>query len=307
MHIDVNYINSSGNITDKKYKISKLAFIKHMAIAGQKYAPQPSKFLRSVGMFFHYFYYMQTPEFNNDYFSLPPIELSDPTEKGQFSNLAGKAIADFLSKKIDGSIYTVNYEAAMRIQGIPIIGERPDLLAFSPGSIFAIEAKGYTNSPGNMNKHKRQSKTGAIPVNFSVACSSYHLYKRIKCKYYDPIISDATYDELLLKKLTMSYYQKLSEFLENDFFEFNEIDINGEQFYAVKLSYDRTDHIIFCHLKHHSHFFYEILKNHNPEFLLPRNILEYAKQGITKDLKPFVFESDNIYIDNDRVGFKINV
>ncbi len=46
--------------------------------------------------------------FNNNRFSEPPI--CDPTEQGQFSGLAGKAIADFLSKKIDGSIFTIAYE-----------------------------------------------------------------------------------------------------------------------------------------------------------------------------------------------------
>jgi hypothetical protein len=34
-------------------------------------------------------------------------------KKDNSPNLAGKAIADFLSKRIDQSIFTVNYEAAM--------------------------------------------------------------------------------------------------------------------------------------------------------------------------------------------------
>jgi hypothetical protein len=81
------------------------------------------------------------------------VGLSDPTEKGQFSNLVGKAIADFLSKRIDHSLFTVNYEAAMRLKDISlsISGKqirRPDLPAFVPNATFAIEAKGFSGGVG---------------------------------------------------------------------------------------------------------------------------------------------------------------
>ena len=105
---------------------------------------------------------MRIGPFNRDRFSEPPIGLSDPTDKGQFSNLAGKTIADFLSKRINRSLYTVIYEAAMRLRSMPLsMGgkqvRRPDLLAFAPNATFAIEAKGFSRGYGSMIDHKDQS------------------------------------------------------------------------------------------------------------------------------------------------------
>jgi len=99
MNISVEYINSLGAVFNRNYMITRLAFAKHMAIAGQGYAPRPQKLFRMIGMAFHYGYYIQRKAFYNSRFSEPPTELSDPTEKAQFSNIAGKAIADFLSKR----------------------------------------------------------------------------------------------------------------------------------------------------------------------------------------------------------------
>lgn len=101
MNIQVDYIDSEGNQHNRNFPLTRIAFVKHMAIAGQRYSPRLSKFFRTLGMFFHYSAYMQRNAFNNDRFSEPPTALSDPTEKNQFSNLAGKALADFLSKRID--------------------------------------------------------------------------------------------------------------------------------------------------------------------------------------------------------------
>jgi len=120
MDIKVEYKDKQGNVTNPEYSLSGLAFVKHLACAGMHYAPRAQKLLRIISMFLHYNPYMQRQAFYNNRFSEPPICFSDPTEKGQFSNLAGKAIADFLSKKINGSIYTVNYEAAMRMHIPPI-------------------------------------------------------------------------------------------------------------------------------------------------------------------------------------------
>ncbi|MCD6418213.1 hypothetical protein J7M00_05465, partial [bacterium] len=73
---------------------------------------------------------------------------------------------------------------AMKMQGMPISGQRPDLLAFKNNELFAIEAKGYSsNSPKDMNSHKEQSRTGGIPVDFTVASISYNLYDRVICNY----------------------------------------------------------------------------------------------------------------------------
>ncbi|MEO7214958.1 hypothetical protein [Mucilaginibacter sp.] len=311
MNISVEYKNTHGVVTNQIHHMSRLAFAKHLAIAGQGYAPAPRKLLRSVAMFLHYSYYTRSGAFNNDRFSEPPIELSDPTEKGQFSNLAGRAIADFLSKRIDHSIFTVNYEAAMRLKHIPLsVGRRqvrrPDLLAFTPNATFAIEAKGFSGSSGNMNDHKAQSQTGGIPVNYTIASVSYDLYHNVKCKYHDPFNDNIPFDVELLNGLTRDYYRGLSLFLNEKLFYFRTVEFQGEQFYEVDLSnrnfsqYFKGD-FPFIPFWHH-----EIFDYYRPALILPRDIFSYAQNGISNNTRPFVFDTidqtTNIYIDNDRIG-----
>ena len=321
MNIEVKYKNKNGNILDLNYEMSKLAFIKHFAIAGQKYAPHPRKILRALGMLLHYQDYLQRGSFNNNKFSEPPINISDPTEKGQFSNLAGKAIADFLSKRIDNSSFTINYEAAMRIKGIPLSVNgkqvrRPDLLAFNQKSeeTFAIEVKGYTGGAGNMDKHKKQSKTGGIDVDFTVASVSYNLYKKVKCKYFDPYNDNIPFDKELFKNLTKEYYSGFSEFL--DYSSYKEIEYQKEKFYEVDLFYPPYfDEYFLKDEKPFRYFMEEIFHFYRPILILPSNIKEFAKNGLSEDISPFLFESkikkdieeqDNkVYIDNDRIGLKI--
>lgn len=316
MNIAVEYKDTAGTISNQTHRLTRLAFAKHLAMAGQGYAPRPQKLIRTIAMFFHYSYYLQRQSFNNDRFSEPPIQLSDPTEKGQFSNLAGKAIADFLSKRIDRSIFTVNYEAAMRIHNPPIPltvngrqVRRPDLLAYTSNSRFAIEAKGFSGGCGNMNDHKSQSQTGGIRVNYTVASVAYDLYGQVKCKYHDPYNDNVPFDNELLKKLTRNYYSGLVEFLDEKFFNYNEIEVQGEKFYEIELSFRPfqklfPDEFPFRHFLH-----YEILDFYRPRLILPKNIRDLAETGLTNESKPFLFETkeqnEYIYIDNDRVGIQI--
>lgn len=286
--------------------MTRLAYAKHLAIAGQGYAPRPQKLIRTLAMFFHYRSYIQRRAFYSDRFSEPLTQFSDPTEKGQFSNLAGKAIADFLSKRIDQSIYTVNYEAAMRLKHMPLNVGRPDLLAYKQNSMFAIEAKGYSGGHGNMATHKKQSQTGGIPVDFSVACVSYDLYKQVKCKYHDPFNDNASYDNELLRRLTKEYYSGLSEFLNEKYFYSRLTEIQGEKFYEIELSYRSFEKLFPDEFpfRHFGHFEY-----YRPRIILPFAVRDYAERGITNDVMPFIFETNeqdyNTYIDNDRVGLRI--
>ena len=305
MRIEVKYRNHKGQLTSKSYSMTRLAFAKHLAIAGQAYAPCLQKFIRSVGMYWSYSYYIQKRAFNEDRFSEPPTQLSDPTEKSHFSNLAGKAIADFLSKRIDQSIFTVNYEAAMRLRNMPIKGCRPDLLAYkSNKNIFAIEAKGYSGGCGDMDKHKNQSQQGLIPVNFSVACVSYNLYNKVRCKYYDPFNDNIPFNEDLFRELTKNYYKGLLEFLN---FPYKKLQIQDEVFYEVEL----FPHFFEEFLLDNIHFrycrgFYRDVYYCCPRLILPGRITEYAEEGLPTETRPFSFEGGeqvpDLYIDNDRVG-----
>lgn len=312
MKIEVEYKNHAGDINPLTFSMTRLAFAKHLGIAGQGYSPRPQKLIRVIAMYLHYSHYIQRNAFDGDHFSEPPIQLSDPTEKGQFSNLAGKAIADFLSKRIDQSIFTVNYEAAMRLKKMPVMGSRPDLLAYRHNNeVFAIEAKGYSEGCGDMAEHKAQSQQGGIPVNFSIACVSYNLYKEVRCNYHDPFNGDIQFDEWLFRELTKKYYKGLSEFLNSEFFNYKEVQIQDETFYEVELfprffeEFLSDDLLFYCHY----YFWHKIYCHYSPTLILPVRIKEYAEAGLTSETSPFLFEEDeqnhNLYIDNDRVGLRI--
>jgi hypothetical protein len=325
MKIAVSHRGKNRTISSKGFTLTRLAFIKHMAEAGQGFAPRAEKLLRTIGMFFHFSYYLQRGSFySNNCFSLPPNHLYDPTEQGQFSNLAGKAIADFLSKRIDNSLFTVGYEAAMNLMKIPIKGNRPDLIAFPNQSPpIAIEAKGYqvsnvTNESNNgMSGHKKQAQSGPIKcVGYCVACVSYNLYGHngVQCKYYDPPNDNFKDDEGFLKKeLSKNYYSGLQSFL--DYFKHEKKEYGKEKFYEIQ----------FSDFKKTPAFFHEELFELEQSciidiyrfcfrrlwLILPGDIDKFAKEGISDDLKPFIFESTkekdlnrNLYIDYDRVGLR---
>lgn len=310
MNINVEYKDKTGNISSRNYYLTLAAFVKHLAIAGQAYAPRPRKILRAVGMFLYYSSYMRCRAFYDNRFSEPPFAFSDPTEKGHFSTLVGKAIADFLSKRIDHSLYTVNYEAVMRLNKYKLTGQRPDLVAYSQTSMFAIEAKGrHQNNPGNMRSHKTQALSGPIKVNYSVACVSYNLFNRIACNYHDPPFSDnVPYDNKTLSALTIKYYSGLLEFLQHELFEYREVWIQGERFYEIELRYNYFDKYYSNKPLWLSAWYLEMMKLYRLRLILPNNIQDYASNGITNGLRPFKYEfgeNDDLYIDNDRVGIHI--
>jgi hypothetical protein len=243
-------------------------------------------------------------------FSEPPKALSDPTEKSHFSNLAGKAIADFLSKRIDNSLFTLNYEAVMRIKGIKLIGKRPDLFAFSQKAMFSLEAKGRSQSnPGNMAVHKAQAQAGPIPVHFSIACISYNLFNRVTCNYHDPFDENVLYDNDSLQELTRKYYKGLLEYLNQKWFEYREVEFQGERFYEVEFSIRNFENLLRDEFPFQPIWYFELLEFYRPRLILPAAINQYAETGITNDTNPFLFEynsqDEDIYIDNDRVGLRI--
>ena len=66
MDIKVEYKDKQGKVTNPKYSLSGLAFVKHLACAGMHYAPRAQKLLRIIGMFLHYNPYMQRQAFYNN-------------------------------------------------------------------------------------------------------------------------------------------------------------------------------------------------------------------------------------------------
>jgi hypothetical protein len=307
MNIPVNYIDTNRRVQNLTYNINRLAFAKHLAIAGQGYEPSPRKLFRTLGMFLHYSYYLQRQAFNTNHFSTPPDRLYDPTEKGQFTTLVGKAIADFLVKRINNAVLTVGYESEMYLRNIPIIGERPDLLAFLPnGYLVAIEAKGRTNGPGNMNTHKLQAASGPIPVAFSVACVSFGLYHNIRCNYHDPINEDIRYTEESLRTSSRNFYKGFYECLNMEGFSIYESRYRGEDFYEIGLSNNNLQKVFGDSFHFPPFYFHELLDYYRPRLLIPKQIKEFAEIGIGSQIKPFeVIKEDRIYVDNDRIGIMI--
>ena len=316
MRLEVEHLDRQGNTHQLAISMNKLAFAKHFAIAGQHYEPHFRKFLRILGVFLMYSNYLDGDSYKKNRFSEPPIEFSDPTSKAQFSNLAGRAIADFLSKRIDKCCFTVNYEAAMRIKNIPIKGSRADLIGFTKDQkTISIEAKGFCKSfisKTDMATYKQQSKNGGLKVDYSIACVSFNLYERVRCKYHDPEGEEIKFDSELFRNLTKNYYSGLSSFIHSD--AINAItetrEFGSEEFIIVNLGRLFYYHQIPFRNNYlwQDRFLYEYLSQYS--LILPGNIEELADKGLNKPLPPFPLhtsEGDGYsergwYIDNDRVG-----
>ena len=314
MRLEVEHLDRQGNTHQLAIFMNRLAFAKHFAIAGQHYEPHFRKLPRILGVFLMYSNYLDRYSFyKENRFPEPPIQFSDPTSKAQFSNLAGRVIADFLSKRIDKCCFTVNYEAAMRIKKIPIKGSRADLIGFTKDQkTISIEAKGFCKSfisKTDMATYKQQSKNGRLKVDYSIACVSYNLYERVRCKYHDPEGEEVKFDSELFRNLTKNYYSGLSSFIHSNavtetrgFGSEEFIIVNlGRLFYYHKISFGNN-------YLWQDRFFYEYLSQYS--LILPGNIEELADKGLNKPLPPFPLhasEGDGYsergwYIDNDRVG-----
>jgi len=209
MQIQVEHLDSSGNFSDLQYNLSYLQFVKHLAFAGMGAHSSIYNTFRFAGFMFEFMpYWKHEPH----YFWLPEIVMHDPTELGQISNRIGKALADFLAKKIYGAKFTHNYEDAMVQFGHPIKGQRPDLYCDTLTQQFAIEAKGFKRpsvSSNAMINHKSQSRKGAVPVNFSVASVAFDIYRQPKVKFHDPVGENVEYSIEVNRKLCSYYYQSI--------------------------------------------------------------------------------------------------
>lgn len=309
----------------REYELSRLAFVTHLAKAGRgkislwKESSSCLKSLRrAIGMFLHYYDFIQRDDFNNNNrFSLPHKDFLDPTEQGQFSNVAGLAIADFLSKRIDNASYTEIYEVAVRTgnKGKLNKEKRPDLIAFAPqdNKMVAIEAKGYAKSKcadKDMPNAKQQAQSGLVTVNSCVACVSYNIYKKIECNYWDPTNRSVRFDDELFKILTRQYYKGLAEFLDEKYFYHKFKDYGGEKFLEIGIKPETTGRI-FQLLQYYKNCQYEVLEKYQPRLIIPADVKEFAEKGLPENFKPFDMKSvktdagDEIYIDNDYVGLKI--
>jgi hypothetical protein len=143
-----------------------------------------------MGALAWYWDFVQPIAHGADWFGEPIPILRDPTLKGHFSNLAGRALADFLGREIETSWATLSYEGVLIHSGLSATGQRPDLLAVNPWRVVALEAKGYTKtsiSNSEMSVHKIQASQGPLKRHAWAASVAYRLYDQIRVKYHDPV------------------------------------------------------------------------------------------------------------------------
>lgn len=302
MDIQVKHKDALGMVTNKSFNLSTLGFIKHFGLAGQSYGTTIRAIRRAIGTYFLYHDYFNRIDLINSRFSKPPAYFYDPTEQGDFSTIAGRAIADFLARRIDGATHTFTYEGAMLMAGHNNVNiPRPDLYCFNSSKQFAIESKGYdvrTISENEMTNHKTQSGQGPLNIQFSVASVSYNLYNKIKNKYYDPINNNSEFNNALNRKISSAYYSGFAELLQRQKDlstiilpgqnrEFNLIPIfspNGKFLYN-----DPT-------------WLYKAYRRNTVYLLLDKRIKTFAKEGFINNEEKNEITENGLYIDNDGIG-----
>lgn len=211
MIFDLEHKNGLGVIKYSTEQISLLAFAKHLTFAGVGNYRHPYLAFRYWGFLVDFY-----PYWRRTHFFLPPFIFNDPTEKGAISRQIGRTFADYLSKKIYRSKFSYSYEDAMIQKGYPIKGSRPDFYCDNLRQQFAVEAKGYSTSSvsnNEMNKHKKQSQSGLLPVNFSIASIAFDLYKYPQVKFHDPVNDNVPYDRELNSQLRSSYFNSVIDLI----------------------------------------------------------------------------------------------
>jgi hypothetical protein len=288
----------------QRINLSFLAFLKHFVVAGQGHMPSLKKILKMKGAFRYFIDFLNINSFKDSSFSVPSAAIYDPTAMNQFSNLAGKAIADFLVKEIDRANMTFNYEAAMKKQKMPIKGQRPDLYCHTNSGFIAVEAKGLKSksvSGKKMNEYKKQAQSGALPKKASIASVAYNIYEEINVKYYDPEDDSGEYPELF-KQLTIDYYRGVKEYIDK-LFKMKDVRKNGIDYYNLALYYPDE-----WHYKHHR-WCCPFYPSYVPyccrtfTILVDKRIEKFAESGFGNDTRLERYEENNTcYIDSDGLG-----
>lgn len=311
MNFKLIYKDSQGTKTTSSFRIPFLAFVKHATFAGINHTVYPYyqhphylfRFLSALYEFFPSFY-------SSNCFQLAPGLSADPTEKAYLSNKVGRAIADYLSKRIYGARFTHCYEDAMAISGHTIAGQRPDFYCDALGKQFSVEAKGYSSrsvSDNLMGIHKGQSQTGPLQVNFSVASVAYNLYHSPAVKFYDPINDNMSYDFDLNSQLRDMYYQNALALIEALSKDPEESDIPNYMSYMVNLPAPGGVEFLVHKIVHERNWKPNVwlssdMVTSNDEWLFYDARANYKERLAFVDR--IVDRHENVYIDLDGIGLK---
>lgn len=140
MQITVHLRDQQGVAHERELEVALPRFLKSAAVVGRGRVGFTRTFLHAAGvLLLHSEYFDLCWPFR---FIRPQGWDYDPTTMGDFSTLAGRAIADICARQFSGAIATHGHEAAMLAQRIPLIGRRPDLYCDTGLKQFAVESKG---------------------------------------------------------------------------------------------------------------------------------------------------------------------
>lgn len=304
MEIDIIHKNGLGISTTKVLKISTLGLLKHFGLAGQNYGTTMRAIRRAIGMYFQYSDFFNQKSLNASKFSQPLPAFYDPTEIGDFSTIAGKAIADFLARRLDNATHTHTYEAAMHAKGhrLSSKSKRPDLYCYGGGKQFSVESKGFSDATVSENAmaiHKNQSAQGPLKINFSVASVTYNLYNKVKVKYYDPISENNEFDYALNLELSRDYYRGFVQLLESQSTENTPLlSVNNKNYFLIQI-FPLNDSLSFTQiLPLHQWLFQAKLY-----LAIHTDIRKFAIEGNLNDLE--YYDDILTYIDNDGIGLAV--
>jgi hypothetical protein len=306
MEIEVIHKDSLGVSTNKLFNLSTLGLIKHFGLARQSYGTTIRALRRAIGAYFLYHDFFKRSDLINSRFSKPPAYFYDPTEQGDFSTIAGRAIADFLARRIDGATHTCTYEGAMLMGGHNNINvPRADLYCFNSLKQFAIESKGFSDrtlSEKEMRNHKTQSRQGPLDIQFSVASVSYNLYDKIKNKYYDPVNENSKFNFELNRKISSTYYSGFADLLkeQKDVPTLNFSDKNRE-FNLIPIYSPYDDYLFY-----NSKFRFRPYRYGTLFLVLDKRVKKFATEGFLKNEEKNEIAEDGLYIDNDGIGLMLD-
>jgi hypothetical protein len=189
MTITVDHIDANDARLTRHFTLKLPRFLKHFAMAGAGFSPALPLLARGLGAFLWYSHFLDPVLAGGHSFGQPPPILRDPSLKAHFSNLSGRALADFLGRELEQALATWSYEGLMTVLAYPQVGPRPDLVAVGPQSVTAIEAKGYARtsvSDADMLQFKHQAAQGPIPRHRWAASVAFGLYDSVRVRYHDP-------------------------------------------------------------------------------------------------------------------------
>lgn len=280
MMIKYKLINKdrTGNITTKQDSIYYLAFVKELSFAGiNSNSPTLETYCRLLTNFFDFL-----PSFIHSRFHLHPDLENDPTERNQFSNKVGRTFAVYLAKKISGAKYVNNYECALKKNGFPISGRRPDYYCDTGTQTFSLEAKGScvkSVSDSVMQTVKNQAQSSKLSTQFSIASKTYNIYNSPIIKFYDPEGNNKSYDTELCNFLRKDYYNGIINLLNSPYF--TQTEKSEKDFYSYT-----------------PQSFSDLF-----QILIHKEIIE--TKDFSESLTPI--ETDNLFIDSDGIGLRINL